>query len=207
MRLGIAHHFGWAVAVTASQDYEVVDRRRIDLIDPGLPAAPIHHEGGTHPMHTKGAPPGDARSPRWSPRCAPGRRRVGSAALDEIATAVAVPIVSISVRAWPDGFPEDIAVQRRPPYESRADSVMYCQVLAELARARDGRSTATTPQSRRTRLASSVVERTRCSTARARRWVPVVEGSPHRAGRDGARRPRAPVAHETCGRALASRLT
>ena len=26
-------------------------------------------------------------------------------------------------------FPDDIAVQRRPPYDSRADSVMYCQVL------------------------------------------------------------------------------
>jgi hypothetical protein len=51
MRLGIAHHFGWAVAVTASSDYEVVDRRRIELIEPGLPAAPIHHEGGTHRMH------------------------------------------------------------------------------------------------------------------------------------------------------------
>jgi len=45
MRLGIAHHLGWAVAVTASPDYEVVDRRRIELIEPGVAAAPIHHEG------------------------------------------------------------------------------------------------------------------------------------------------------------------
>jgi len=29
MRLGIAHHFGWAVAVTASAEHEVVDRRRM----------------------------------------------------------------------------------------------------------------------------------------------------------------------------------
>jgi hypothetical protein len=42
----------------------------------------------------------------------------------------------MSLRAWPVDFPEDIAVQRRVPYESRADSVMYCQVLAELARER-----------------------------------------------------------------------
>jgi len=40
------------------------------------------------------------------------------------------------VRAWPADFPGDIALQRRVPYESRADSVMYCQVLAELAHAR-----------------------------------------------------------------------
>ena len=36
----------------------------------------------------------------------------------------------------PLDFPEDIVVQRRVPYESQADSVMYRQVLAELARAR-----------------------------------------------------------------------
>ena len=46
------------------------------------------------------------------------------------------PIVSISLRAWPADFPDDIAVQRRVPYESRADSVMYRQVLAELGRDR-----------------------------------------------------------------------
>jgi hypothetical protein len=33
MRLSIADHFGWAVAVTASEDHEVVDRRRIELIE------------------------------------------------------------------------------------------------------------------------------------------------------------------------------
>jgi hypothetical protein len=40
MRVGIAHHFGWAVAVTASADYQVVDRRRIELIEPGMAAPP-----------------------------------------------------------------------------------------------------------------------------------------------------------------------
>ena len=39
----------------------------------------------------------------------------------------------MSLRAWPLDFPDDIAVRRRPPYQSRADSVMYCQVLAESA--------------------------------------------------------------------------
>jgi hypothetical protein len=42
----------------------------------------------------------------------------------------------MSLRAWATDFPQDIAVQRRVPYESRADSIMYRQVLAELARAR-----------------------------------------------------------------------
>ena len=42
----------------------------------------------------------------------------------------------MSLRAWPVDFPTDIAVVRRSPYEARADSVMYREVLAELARAR-----------------------------------------------------------------------
>jgi hypothetical protein len=44
LRLGIADHLGWAVAVTASGDHEVVDSRRIELVEPGVSAAPIHHE-------------------------------------------------------------------------------------------------------------------------------------------------------------------
>ena len=44
MHLGIADHLGWAVAVTSSDTHQVVDRRRIELIEPGLTAAPIHYE-------------------------------------------------------------------------------------------------------------------------------------------------------------------
>ncbi len=36
LRVGIADHFSWAVAVTASTDHEVVDRRRIELVEPGV---------------------------------------------------------------------------------------------------------------------------------------------------------------------------
>ena len=44
--------------------------------------------------------------------------------------------MSISLRTWPLDFPDDIVVQRRPPYESRVDAIMYRQVLSELALAR-----------------------------------------------------------------------
>jgi hypothetical protein len=44
VRVGIADHLGWAIAVTASSDHEVVDRRRIELIEPGVPPAPVEHE-------------------------------------------------------------------------------------------------------------------------------------------------------------------
>lgn len=127
MRVGIAHHFGWAVAVTASADHRVVDRRRIELIEPGGPAAPIHHEGK--------ALDDDAVS-RLVARVRASAARATSASLDELAAASPEPIVSLSLRAWPLDFPEDIAVQRQVPYESRADSIMYRQILAELADAR-----------------------------------------------------------------------
>ena len=54
-------------------------------------------------------------------------------AFDELADALGAPISSLALRRWPLDFPNDIATQRRPPFESRADSVMYCHVFAEIA--------------------------------------------------------------------------
>jgi hypothetical protein len=127
MRLGIAHHFGWAVAVTASADHRVVDRRRIELIEPGTAAAPIHHEG---------KPLDDDALADLVAGVRASAVRATAAAFDELAAAVTDPIVSLSLRAWRPDFPTDVAVQRVAPYESRADSVMYLQVLAEAAHAR-----------------------------------------------------------------------
>ena len=138
MRVGIAHHFGWAVAVTASADYKVVDRRRIELIEPGVATAPIHHEG---------KPLDDADTAALVAEVRASAVRATSASLDELAAAMPEPIVSMSLRAWPVDFPDDIAVQRRVPYEARADSVMYRQVLAD-ARPRyaAGTSISSTPR-------------------------------------------------------------
>jgi hypothetical protein len=128
MRLGIADHLGWAVAVTASAAHEVVDRRRIELIEPGLSAAPIHYESKRLDVAATAALVAKVRA---------SAVRATSAALDEIATGLPEPVVSISLRCWPLDFPGDIAVQRRAPYEARADAIMYRQVLSELAHARD----------------------------------------------------------------------
>lgn len=136
MRLGIAHHYGWAVAVTASADHAVVDRRRIELIEPGLPAAPVHHEGGTHELHRTGPLLDDRELADLVAEVRASVVRASAAALDELTGALAEPIASISLRTWPADFPQDIATQRRAPHESRADSVMYCQVLAEVAEGR-----------------------------------------------------------------------
>ena len=122
MRLGIADHLGWAIAVTASIDHNVVDRRRIELVEPGITSAPIHYE--SHPTAA------------LVEKVRASVVRASSAALDDIASAVPEPIVSMSLRVWPPDFPDDIAVQRRAPYEARADAIMYRQVLSELAHAR-----------------------------------------------------------------------
>jgi hypothetical protein len=136
VRLGIAHHLGWAVAVTAAADHKVVDRRRIELIEPGLPTAPIHHEGGPYAIHRRAEPLDDDALAALIVDVRESAVRVASAGLDELAAALPEPITSMSLRAWPADFPEDVAWQRRVPYESRADSVMYRRVLAQLARDR-----------------------------------------------------------------------
>ena len=127
MHLGIADHFGWAVAVTASADHEVVDRRRIELVEPGLSEAPIHYESRRLDVAATAALVAKVQA---------SVVRAASAALDELATALPAPVLSISLRAWPPDFPDDIAVQRRVPYEARADAIMYRQELSELALAR-----------------------------------------------------------------------
>jgi hypothetical protein len=138
MRLGIAHHFGWAVAVTvtADDDHRVVDRRRIELIGPDLPPAPVHHVGGPHEMHRGDGPIDDDELAALVAKVRASVATTTAASLDELAADLGEPIRSISLRAWPAAFPTDIATQRRVPYESRADSVMYCQELAEAAHAR-----------------------------------------------------------------------
>jgi hypothetical protein len=123
MRLGIAHHLGWAVAVTASTDHVVMDRRRIELVEPGVATAPIHHEGKDLD---------DASLTELVTTVRASAVRATSAALDQMSGR----IVSMSLRSWPLDFPDDIAIQRRVPYEARADSVMYRQVLAEAAHTR-----------------------------------------------------------------------
>jgi hypothetical protein len=128
MRVGIADHFGWAVAVTASADHQVVDRRRLELIEPGVTSAPLHYESRRLDVAATAALVAKVRASVVT---------ATSAALDELAAVLPEAVVSISLRAWPLDFPTDIAIQRRAPYEARADAIMYRQELAELAHARN----------------------------------------------------------------------
>lgn len=127
MRLGVAHHLGWAVVVAATDDHVVADRRRIELVEPGVATAPIHHEGAHLDAAAAAALVAEVRA---------SAERATAAALDALAAALPEPVASLSLRAWAPDFPTDLAVLRRVPYEARADSVMYRQVLAEEARRR-----------------------------------------------------------------------
>ena len=127
VRVGIADHLGWAVAVTATAEHAVVDRRRLELVEPGVSAAPIHYQRGRLDVAATAALVATVRA---------SVVRACSAALDDLAGALPAPVVSISLRFWPPDFPDDIAIQRRAPYEARADAIMYRHLLAELAHAR-----------------------------------------------------------------------
>ncbi|HET6734514.1 hypothetical protein [Mycobacterium sp.] len=127
MRVGIADHFGWAVAVTASAAHEVVDRRRLELVEPGLTAAPIHYD--SHRLDV-------AATTALVEKVRASVLRATTDAFDQLAAALPAPVVSISLRSWPPDFPDDIAAQRRAPYEARADAIMYRKILAEVAQAR-----------------------------------------------------------------------
>jgi hypothetical protein len=86
-------------------------------------AAPIHHDGKALDDDACAALVAQVRA---------SARRATAVALDDLPG----PIASMSLRAWPADFPTDIAVLRRTPWEARADSVMYREVLAGLARER-----------------------------------------------------------------------
>ena len=154
---------GWAVAVTAL-------RRPPGRGPPADRADRARHADG------RADPPPRGQAARR--RCHRGAGRAGASVGGPGGVGVtgparrrsARPIVSMSLRAWPRDFPTDIATQRRAPYESRADSVMYRQVLAGSHARTAGRSTCTTPRMWRTgRSPSSASGPTRCSAARGRR--------------------------------------
>ena len=133
MRIGVAHHLGWAVLVTATNEHVVVDRRRVELVDRDLLAAPVHHRGGAHEMHASGGTLGDDELEALVVEVRSAARRLTAAALDELVGDLDSPVLSISLRDWPADFPTEIARQRNPPFESQADSIMYRQILAESA--------------------------------------------------------------------------
>src|SRR5262245_38947985 len=103
--VGVAEHGNSAVLVTLAPGGELLDRRRIDLTDRGLPAHPHHHEGSWAVGRYRNSP--WARTISLAEAVALVERVRASAArgaregLDALAAAVPVPIESIAIRVCP----------------------------------------------------------------------------------------------------------
>lgn len=118
---GIADHCGWAVAVCVANG-EVIDRRRIELIEPGLPNMPYHHDAQGLP-----ADQAEALIDRV-------RRSAALYAANALA-ALPINVQAIAIRKrplLPATIAECIAGYHA---QTRADGVMYRDALAEAAQA------------------------------------------------------------------------
>ena len=138
--VGAVEHGNSAVLVTVVRGGELVDRRTVDLTEPGLPTHPHHHEGSWAVGRYLDSPWARAISladvlvlvERVRASAARGARE----SLAALAATVHVPIVGIAIRACPQLPPtteERIADNRA---QTVADSVMYRQALAAAAEER-----------------------------------------------------------------------
>jgi hypothetical protein len=124
--IGIMDHGGWAVLVTVARHGTLLDRRRVELVDEGLPRLPHHSEG-------QGLPLDEAVELVERVRVSAEKHAV--LALD--AVAMAMPrILGIALRKC-QPLPSTIA-ERIKDYRAQnvADWVMYRKALASAAEAR-----------------------------------------------------------------------
>ncbi|HEV3092337.1 MAG TPA: hypothetical protein VGX91_12930 [Candidatus Cybelea sp.] len=124
--VGISDHGGWAVLVTVAADGTQLDRRRVELVDDGLPAIPHHHEAQLLSM---------SEAVTLVERVRASAEEHAVLALDEVAAAVP-RVTGIALRTCPP-LPPTIA-ECITDYRARnvADWVMYRQALARAAEAR-----------------------------------------------------------------------
>ncbi len=120
---GISDHCGWAVVVCVAADNRVLNSRRIELIEPGLPSLPHHSQGQRLPISDAVA---------LVERVRASAETCATRALDELPPDVR----SIVIRKRP-ALPPTVA-ERITNYwaQTRADTVMYRDVLAQAAKAR-----------------------------------------------------------------------
>ncbi len=130
--VSVADHAGWAhvVCVAAPGDVPaVVERRRVTLIDAGLPTLPYHHE-------TIGMPEGEANA-----LIARVRRSIAACASRALHQVVAdlkpaYPVVALAIREPPFAeLPETVApVRQSYRLQCAADGMMYQHALCTAAR-------------------------------------------------------------------------
>jgi len=130
--LGVADHNGWAVCVTVAASRGlpvVVDRRRIGLVEPGVPSQPYHHE-------TVGMPLEDAE--KLVVRVRESVMRTTLAGMTALRDELQPPytIVAMTLRNPPlDSVPVTVAEAHTSyPVMCRADGMMYHDALCTVAR-------------------------------------------------------------------------
>jgi len=130
--LGVADHNGWAVCVTVAASRGVpvvVDRRRVELVEPGIPSQPYHHE-------TLRMPP--AEGERLVARVRESVLRTTFERLKELRDELQPPysIVAMTLRVPPLSFVPVTVAEAHQSYNvtCRADGMMYHDALSIAAR-------------------------------------------------------------------------
>ena len=122
--IGVADHAGWAVLVTVAADGKVLDSRRVELVDGGLPAMPIHHDAKALPLQ---------QALDLVERVRRSAEQHAKRALDAVTSAVDAPICGVALRICPP-LPATVAEQlQNYRAQNVADWVMYRMALAGAA--------------------------------------------------------------------------
>ena len=125
--IGVSDHGGWAVLVTADGKGTLLDRRRVELVDEGLPKIPHHSEAQALPLD---------EAIKLVERVRASAERHAKVVFDVVANEVPASIRGVALRQCPE-LPPTIA-ERITDYRARnvADWVMYRKALAAAAEAR-----------------------------------------------------------------------
>jgi predicted outer membrane repeat protein len=130
--VGVADHNGWAVCVTVAASRGlpvVVDRRRVELIDPAVPSQPYHHETVRMPL-----PDAEALVVRVRESV----MRTTLARLSELRDELQPPytIVAMTLRNPPLNYVPVTVAEAHASYSvmCRADGMMYHDALCTTAR-------------------------------------------------------------------------
>ena len=125
--IGVSDHGGWAVLVTVAGDGTLLDRRRVELVDEGLPKIPHHSEGQALPLQEAVA---------LVERVQVSAERHAKLSLAAVAMTVPGRILGVALRRCPE-LPPTIAERIRDHRaQNVADWVMYRKALAAAAEAR-----------------------------------------------------------------------
>ena len=125
--VGVSDHGGWAVLVTVASDGTLLDRRRVELVEEGLPKIPHHSEGQALPINEAVA---------LVERVRASAERHAKLVLDEVAKAVPRRILGTALRRCPALPPTIAECIKDYRAQNVADWVMYRKALAAAAEAR-----------------------------------------------------------------------